>query len=144
LITSAGPFCYNVFFGLCVGREGEGDAGECGALILSAMRAQLKYRTYEIDTNYQLGLAAIGISSDFSGATSVLGVHVLHTTLLLLLLLLHLIVCATISWRLRRAHLLLAMLTHVALIGIDGGGVVSHLLLARGHGTLRTTSGSVV
>lgn len=38
LIARAGPFCYYVFFGFCIGGKGEGDAGEGGALISSCQR----------------------------------------------------------------------------------------------------------
>ena len=96
---------------------------------------------YEIDANDELGFAAVGIARNFSRSTRErLRIHVLHA----LLLLLHLIVGAPITGWLWRTHLLLIVLSHVALIGVDRGGVVGHLLLARWHRTLWTTGGSVV
>jgi hypothetical protein len=72
----------------------------------------------------------------------VLIVHILHS-----LLLLHLIlgIGAAIPRGLRRSHLL-RVLAHVALAGIDGGGVMTagKLLLSWWHRTLRTTSGAVI
>lgn len=96
---------------------------------------------YEIDTNNELGFAAIGIARHFGWSTRQgLRIHVLHA----LLLLLHLIVGTAITRRLWGTHLLLVVLSHVALLGVDWSGVMGHLLLTRWHRTLRATGGSVI
>lgn len=97
--------------------------------------------TYEIDTNNELGFAAIGIARHFGWSTRQrLRIHVLHA----LLLLLHLIVGTAITRGLWGTHLLLVVLSHVALLGVDWSGVMGHLLLARWHRTLRAAGGSVI
>jgi hypothetical protein len=146
LVTSARPFGDNVLLGLGVCRKGEGDTRESSSLRCYSMlfRHLVFGVTYEINSHNQLSLAAIGVARNFSGTASwVLIVHVLHS----LLLLLHLIlgIGTAISWWLRGTHLL-RVLTHVSLAGIDRGGVMTagELLLSWGHRTLGTTGGGVI